>query len=235
MKFTIQFVIVLALSILFSGCSYLSSDKDAYKESRSARPLEAPPELVLPQSDKHYQIPGQGVRVLKTAQVEQVQTSSTQSNQQDKKTSITSSAKSGYFSKDGKQWIHINASVNDIWNPLVSFWQEQNFKLEKKDKALGVIQSSWSNKESREQPEGMKSLFKKFGGLFTGKERERYLVTVSESGGGTDVYLSHEYQERNMDEVDSHFAGDSWENGPADSDKVEEILQSLYQELSANY
>ena len=253
MKTTTQFVPLLVLlsvmAFLFTGCSYLSSDKDAYKKSRAVRSLEAPPELVLPKSDKGYQIPGQGVRVSEQSQqndqADQTQDSDSQNNGQNQESSTSANsngtnskeakAKSeGYFAGNGKQWIHINSSVNAIWDPLVLFWQERNDTFEKKDKALGVIQTNWINPASRETTDGKQSLLKAFGGLTSGHNRERYTITISETGEGTDIILRQEKQEKIIENEISHHSKTHWKDQPESTEEVAEVLKLLYKDLTSH-
>ncbi len=228
------FLSLLIPVFFFSGCSYLSADKDAYKKSISSRPLEAPPELVLPTADKNYQIPKQDVSASQQQSMQDSVEKDTKNEQESSKETNSNATKteSGYFTANNKQWIHVNSSLNSIWDPLVSFWQERKHKFEKKDKALGVIQTGWSNIDTKEQAEGVTSLFQSFGGLFAGSTRERYTVTISESGGGTDIYLRQENQVKKEEDSSSYYTGDDWKDKPEDREKVSGLLKSLYKDLT---
>ncbi len=57
MRTTILSVLLLAI---FAGCSSTAEHTDYMKDASKARPLEVPPDLVLPKSEDHYTVPGGG-------------------------------------------------------------------------------------------------------------------------------------------------------------------------------
>lgn len=229
---TIKIVPLLftTLIVSLSGCSYLSSNDNDYQNSKQKRPLEAPPALVIPGADPAYSVKKEPVDAPPTSDRKK---SATQNQQPVKTTSprglsAIADGDSGYFSSNNRQGIRLHVSQDRLWPELLNFWYEHNYDLNKKDKALGIIQTNWSkigksNKES--------SLLNKLGRYLIGSKRQRFQSIVNESDGDTIIYLSHERQEKAPDNEKSNGVEDNWQDLGQDNEKVKTMLNQMYQYL----
>ncbi len=121
---------IIALSItLLNGCSYFGFGQDkAYVTNESDRALEIPPNLSTPKDSGLLQIPEPEAAHSSQAIV----------------TQVLQKPAHVKLLRDGRNyWIRVAGDRDNIWANLIQFWQETQIELRVKNRAHGIIETSW--------------------------------------------------------------------------------------------
>ncbi|MDH3354694.1 MAG: outer membrane protein assembly factor BamC [Chromatiales bacterium] len=120
--------IVLSLSLL-TGCSYFGFGKDKQSVlSESPAALEIPPNLSVPKDSGLLVIPEPNI---------------TRSSQVIEKRVLQEPEYVELLRDGDNYWIRVTGNPENIWGNLLKFWQETQIKLRVKNKAHGIIETSW--------------------------------------------------------------------------------------------
>jgi len=142
LKFT---AIALSLSLL-TGCSYFGFGKD--KESilvEQTAALEVPPNLSVPKDSGLLVIPEPDIT--HSSQIVEKQ--------------VLQKLEHVELMRDGSHyWVHVTADRENIWENLLKFWQEVQIKLRVKNKAHGIIETSWFSGDDQRFVSGTKNKFR---------------------------------------------------------------------------
>ena len=135
----------LALAaLLASGCSVLESDRIDYKSAKRASTLEVPPDLSQISRDSRYVVPGSSVTAsgFQTTQA----TAATGAGA----VVATSSLGDVRIERSGSQrWLVIKRPADQLWQPVVDFWQENGFLLTQDQKDLGIMETDWAENRAK--------------------------------------------------------------------------------------
>lgn len=221
-------IIVFSVPLFLSGCSLFGgNDKDAYKKSRLSGNLEAPPELVIPETDSNYKVPD----VVRASEVgDGSKTAGVVAA-----SGVVPEYESVQLERDGQlRWLHVKAVPEQIWQPLVDFWQQQEVKLEETDRALGIMRTEWVESVIAKNRGKISSLFSKALGTIAGAElKEQYKIRVERVEDGSNVYLTYQSTEKVFEET---IAGDSgashWQMRPANPEAEAEMLVRIQQYIA---
>ena len=218
---------VFALAaLLASGCSMLETDKIDYKSAKRASTLEVPPDLTQINRESRYVIPGASVTAsgFQTTQV----TAATAAG-----TSVAAASLGDVrIERSGSQrWLVIKRPADQLWQPVVDFWQENGFLLTQDQQALGIMETDWAENRAKLPQDFIRStLGKVFDSLYSTGERDRFRTRLERAAdGGTEIYISH----RGMIEVYSNDRKDQtmWQPRPADPELETEFLRRLMVKL----
>ena len=217
----------LALAaLLASGCSVLESDRIDYKSAKRASTLEVPPDLSQISRDSRYVVPGSSVTAsgFQTTQA----TAATGAGA----VVATSSLGDVRIERSGSQrWLVIKRPADQLWQPVVDFWQENGFLLTQDQKDLGIMETDWAENRAKLPQDIIRStLGKLLDTLYSTGERDRFRTRLERSpDGGTEIYISH----RGMVEVFSNERKDqtTWQPRPADPELETEFLRRLMVKL----
>lgn len=218
---------VLALAaLLASGCSVLESDKIDYKSAKRASTLEVPPDLTQINRESRYVIPGASVTAsgFQTTQAAAASTAGT--------SVAAASLGDVRIERAGSQrWLVIKRPADQLWQPVVDFWQENGFLLTLDQQALGIMETDWAENRAKLPQDFIRStLGKVFDSLYSTGERDRFRTRLERTAdGGTEIYISH----RGMIEVYSNDRKDQtmWQPRPADPELETEFLRRLMVKL----
>jgi outer membrane protein assembly factor BamC len=218
---------VFALAtLLASGCSVLETDKIDYKSAKRASTLEVPPDLTQINRESRYVIPGASVTAsgFQTTQA----TATTAAG-----TSVAAASLGDVrIERSGSQrWLVIKRPADQMWQPVVDFWQENGFLLTLDQQALGIMETDWAENRAKLPQDFVRStLGKVFDSLYSTGERDRFRTRLERTAdGGTEIYVSH----RGMIEVYSNDRKDQtmWQPRPADPELETEFLRRLMVKL----
>ncbi|MFC7462122.1 outer membrane protein assembly factor BamC [Hydrogenophaga defluvii] len=218
-------VLALAAS-LATGCSVLETDKIDYKSAKRASTLEVPPDLTQINRESRYVVPG---------------TSVTASGFQTTQTTAAAAAGTAVaaaslgdvrIERSGSQrWLVIKRPADQLWQPVVDFWQENGFLLTQDQQALGIMETDWAENRAKLPQDVIRStLGKVFDSLYSTGERDRFRTRLERTAdGGTEIYISH----RGMIEVYANDRKDQtvWQPRPADPELETEFLRRLMVKL----
>lgn len=212
----VHLIIGLSGILLLSGCSFLSKDKDAYKRGETSKALEAPPELVIPPADSSYKVP----EAVRASEIGKTGVNSTANT-----ASVIPEFESITLERnDQVRWLHARVSPEQLWQPLLNFWRDEDLKLEEVNRDLGFMLTAWNSRIIDEERGKVSKFFSNM--LSTagaGDIREQYRLRIERDGDGSNIYLSYEASERVFEELPSGEAGASrWQ--PRKNDPEAEAL-----------
>ncbi|MDP3520308.1 MAG: outer membrane protein assembly factor BamC [Hydrogenophaga sp.] len=218
---------VFALAaLLASGCSVLETDKIDYKSAKRASTLEVPPDLTQINRESRYVIPGASVTAsgFQTTQATAATTAGT--------SVAAASLGDVRIERSGSQrWLVIKRPADQLWQPVVDFWQENGFLLTLDQQALGIMETDWAENRAKLPQDFIRSsLGKVFDSLYSTGERDRFRTRLERGAdGSTEIYISH----RGMIEVFSSERKDQtmWQPRPADPELETEFLRRLMVKL----
>jgi len=158
----------IALSLtLLTGCSYLSFGKDkerALNEELAA--LEIPPNLSTPKDSGVLVIPEP--EITSSAQIVEKQ--------------LLQKPEHVELLRDGNSyWIRVSGDHENIWDNLLQFWKDTQIKLRVKNKAHGIIETSWFSGDDKRFAADTKNKF-------------RLRIEAEESDAeskGLELYITH--------------------------------------------
>ena len=218
--------VVALAAVLASGCSVLEPDKIDYKSAKRASTLEVPPDLSQINRESRYVVPGSSVTA-SGFQTTQATTASAAG------TSVATSALGDVrIERAGSQrWLVIKRPADQLWQPVVDFWQENGFLLTLDQQALGIMETDWAENRAKLPQDIVRStLGRLFDSLYSTGERDRFRTRLERTpDGGTEIYISH----RGMVEVFSNEDKDQtmWQPRPADPELETEFLRRLMVKL----
>jgi|GEM_PF-2697797 len=222
-----SFLILLVALMLVSSCSlFRGNDKDAYKKSRASGNLEAPPELVIPETDSNYKVPD----VVRASEVGDG--SGNRGAAVASASGVVPEYESVKLERDGQlRWLHVKAAPEQIWQPLVDFWQQREVKLEETDRALGIMRTEWIESVRAENRGKISKIFSKALGTIAGAEfKEQYRIRVERVEGGSNVYLTYHATEKVFEEMTTGESGPArWQASPANPEAEAEMLTRIQQ------
>ncbi|MFG6414044.1 outer membrane protein assembly factor BamC [Roseateles sp. DC23W] len=225
-----------AFVLSLAGCTSLNpfaADKVDYKtESRQTQGLEVPPDLTQLAKDSRAQVQGGSITASalnanRPATTPVVATSAAN-------TVALNAAGDVRIERSGNErWLHTNATPEQLWPALRSFWEERGLQLVKEQPELGIMETNWAeNRAKLPQDIIRQTIGKVFDGLYSTGERDMYRTRIERSANGTDVFISH----RGMQEVYTSQSRDStsWQPRPSDASLEAEMLSRLMLKLGGH-
>ena len=201
--------VLAACVALASGCSGTLGDEfgrvgadrqPSYKSSRSAPPLEIPPDLSSSAIRDTLAIPGVGATYSRHASGER--RAGTQSA-----TGLLPEVENARIERSGDQrWLVISMAPVEAWPRLRDFWIDQGFAVETEEPDIGVMETDWAAVETPLPAGGLKRLTNLLNkGLYGVAVRDRYRTRVERGAeaGTTEIYISHRGAEQ------THIGGDA--------------------------
>jgi outer membrane protein assembly factor BamC len=230
MKKRIQYksiaMISLAGSALFlAGCSSINSTlklpehKINYKDSKSVKSLEVPPDLTAPEFDSTYTVDANGT------------VSAAAYNRHDGRAAVQSTkvlqmVQGVQIKRAGSvSWLEVQAPAETLWPKLTAFWTKLGVSLKSNEPRVGLMETEWAENRAGLP---MDWLRKALGGMFQGTydagSRDKFRLRIERpSSNVTNVFISH----RGAEEMISPDGGVKWEQRPADANLEAEILNRL--------
>lgn len=96
--------------------------------------------------------------------------------------------------RDGDvRWLVIDGSVDDVWQKVVDFWQENGILMAEQNPTVGVMRTSWLENRAEISRDLITSTIRKaFDGLYETGKRDQYRVRLERAKDGrTELYLTH--------------------------------------------
>ena len=234
--------IVLPFAIGLAGCSFgvqdiLPDQTLAYKKSRQAEEnLELPPDLKGGSFDDAMDVPpiagGATYSDYAGGRAERRQTAGAQGDV------LPTVANVDLRREGNNRWLDVQASPQQVWPRVISFWREQGILLAEQNPTVGVMKTDWiENRAEIRKDFVTRMLSKVAGGLYSASTRDQFTVRIDQGAkpGITEVHLTH----RGMEEkLVSNSVGENanamWEASGNNSDKEAEMLRRLMLYLGAS-
>ena len=208
----------------------------AYKKSREAEEnLELPPDLKGGTFDDALDVPPiEGGATFSDYAGGRAQRQPTA-----RSTEVLPAVASVDMQRDGNnRWLAVEATPQQVWPRVVSFWREQGILLVEQNPAVGVMKTDWiENRAEIKQDFVTRMLSKVAGGLYSASTRDQFAVRIDTGTkpGTTEVHLTHKGMEEKMV---SNTVGESgrtiWEPSGNDPEKEAVMLRRLMIYLGAS-
>ncbi|UHD16964.1 outer membrane protein assembly factor BamC [Thiocapsa bogorovii] len=231
----------LALTLLLSGCGSdvindaIPDQRLAYKKQQEAgENLEIPPDLTSGTFDDALDIPPAGGA-----------TYSEYSGSRAKRQRVAASGEVlpetpdvELKRRDNERWLEVQASPQQVWPQVISFWREQGILLVEQNPTVGVMRTDWLDNRAEIRRDFVTRMISKVvEGVYATSTRDQYSVRIEPgtSPGTTEIHLTH----RGMEErLVTNAIGDGsrtiWEPSGTDSGKEAEMLRRLMVFLGAS-
>ena len=96
--------------------------------------------------------------------------------------------------RDGDvRWLLINAPVEDVWQKVIDFWQENGILMSEQDPTVGVMRTAWIENRANISRDVLTDTIRRvLDGLYETGLRDQYRVRLERAGAGrTELYLTH--------------------------------------------
>lgn len=96
--------------------------------------------------------------------------------------------------RDGDvRWLSVNAPVDDVWQRVVDFWQENGILMQEEDPTVGIMRTSWLENRADISRDFLTDTIRKvFDGLYEAGTRDQYRLRFERGEDGrTEIYLTH--------------------------------------------
>lgn len=216
-------VTVASSALLLSSCSGLSSTfklpdhKIDYKNSKSVKSLEVPPDLSTPEFDTTYSVePGGTVSAAAYAR----------HDGRSKSVKVLPSVQGLKIKRTGNTvWLEAQAPADALWPKLTNFWTSLGIALKRNEPRVGIMETEWAeNRAGLPMDWIRKALGKVFQDSYDAGTRDKFKLRVERpSATTTNIFISHTRAE----EMLASGGGVKWEMRPADSGLEAEILNRL--------
>lgn len=219
-------LLAVLTAVAVSGCGMLESKKVDY-QSAAQRPtstLAVPPDLVSPDSDNRYAIPGS---TASSANASDFERNRAKAAEKPASQALLPAQKGAHIERAGTQrWLVVNATPEQVWPLIRDFWQESGFIINKESPETGVMETDWAeNRAKIPQDVIRRTLGKVLDGLYSTPERDKFRTRIEKGPNGTEIYISHRGMMEVYDSADQNRT--VWQPRPADPDLEAEMLSRL--------
>ncbi|TDJ16247.1 MAG: outer membrane protein assembly factor BamC [Gammaproteobacteria bacterium] len=205
----------------------------AYKSSKTAPPLEVPPDLSSETLNDTMVVPSlaQGTA-----------TYSAYANG----TQMVSAGVNGVLPRlDGvrveragsERWLIVDVPPGVVWPKVRNFWLSQGFLIQMEDPGIGIMETDWAEKKTKFEAGAISGFFSKLSSQLYGSTTRDMYRTRLEHGtipGTTEVYVSHRGAEyvstgkvsRSLDATGNEEVY-VWQPRPSDPELEAEMLNRL--------
>ncbi|MCY4222060.1 MAG: outer membrane protein assembly factor BamC [Thiotrichales bacterium] len=191
-------VVVVAGALLVGGCSGTtegSGSEATYKSSRSAPPLEIPPDLSSGAVRDTLPIPGVDATYSQYASGEvRPGTRAAQA--------VLPAVDSARIERSGdERWLVVAMKPEELWPRLRDFWVDQGFVLETENPEIGLMETEWAARHTPLPAGAIKRLLlQATDALYGVTFRDRYRTRIERGtdSDATEIYISHRGAEQTV-------------------------------------
>lgn len=214
---------VVASAVLVGGCTGTtggtgSDGQPSYKSSRSAPPLEIPPDLSSSAVRDTLPIPGVG------ATYSQYASGASRPGTQAAQAVLPEAADVRIERASDQRWLVVAMKPEEVWPRLRDFWTDQGFVLETQEPDIGLMETEWAERRTPLPGTAAKKLFQRVYEAFYGVAfRDRYRTRVERGAepDTTDIHVTHRGAEQIVlgEETQARTDGPlewAWQPRPAD-------------------
>ena len=224
--------VLVAGTVLAGGCSGTLDDvfpdrQPSYKSSRSAPPLEIPPDLTSSAMRDSLQIPGVDPTYSQYADGEgSARTPATPE--------VLPEIEDARIERSGDlRWLVVAMKPDEIWPRLRDYWTAQGFTLETEEPGIGVMETQWAARHEPLPAGAIKRALLRVGDALYGVDfRDRYRTRIERGTepGTVEIYISHQGAEQEVvgDKANREGIGTRvWQPRPNDPGLEAEMLTRL--------
>ena len=227
--------VLLAGTVLAGGCAGTLEDvwpdpNPTYKSSRSAPPLEIPPDLTRTSIRDALQIPGVDATYSQYASGEA-------SSAARGAPAVLPEIENARIERSGDQrWLVVAMKPEETWPRLRDFWTAQGLALETEEPDIGVMATEWAERHQPLSAGIIKRALLRISKAFYGVAfRDRYTTRIERGSepDTTDIYIAHRGAEQvvvgaeTMDAQREGLGTTVWQPRPNDPGLEAEMLSRL--------
>ena len=226
-RFAVASLAVLALATA-GGCSWFGGTKSSeYKSgTKTAQPLEVPPELTSPTMDDRYAVPDPKAQTSYSQYAREGQQRGTAVASGP---SVLPKVEGVRIERSGEQrWLVVKGTPEQVWPVVRQFWIDAGFPLEREQPEIGIMETAWH--EDRERiPDDIirRTIGKVFDNMWSTPYRDKFRTRLERGAepNTTDVFISH----RGFEEVYTNANQDTtkWVPSPPNREREAEMLNRL--------
>ena len=205
----------------------------AYKSSKTAPPLEVPPDLSSETLNDTMVVPSlaQGSATY-SAYANGTQVASAGVN------GVLPRLKGVQVERAGSErWLIVDGPPGVVWPKVRNFWLSQGFLIQMEDPSIGIMETDWAEKKTKFEAGAISGFFSKLSSQLYGSTTRDMYRTRLEHGtipGTTEVYVSHRGAEyvstgkvsRSLDATGNEEVY-VWQPRPSDPELEAEMLNRL--------
>ena len=225
--------------VLAGGCSGIHEDvlperQPTYKSSRSAPPLELPPDLTSTSTGDSLEVPEIGATYSQY----------TGGGGTRAAVAVLPEVDGVRIGRSGdERWLVAASEPEAVWPEIRDFWTGQGFTIETEEPAIGLMETNWAEKRTRLRAGAIKELLSRISDAFYGVAvRDRYRTRLERGSepGTTEIYVSHRGAELVLSGDENSyarregFADRVWLPRPSDPGLEAEMLARLMIFLGAD-
>ena len=222
-------------ALLAGGCSGTLEDvwpdrQPGYKSSRSAPPLEVPPDLTSSSMQDSLPIPGVDATYSQYA-------SGSESGRARSAPALLPAIDDARIERDGAQrWLVVAMKPEVVWPRLRDFWIDQGFAIEAEEPDVGVMETNWAEKHTPLPAGILKRAVQRISDALYGvaiRDQFRIRIERGTEPGTTEVHVSHRGAEQIVVGDETHDARVEglgrtvWQPRPRDPGLEAEMLSRL--------
>ncbi|VAX12453.1 hypothetical protein MNBD_GAMMA24-158 [hydrothermal vent metagenome] len=210
-----NFALVM-LSLIMMACSTSSYKGDYDTQGENGKPLEVPPDLVLPKGDDSLKIPSIAAEQTSIASYEK-------KGAKNRDGSLTSNTAGVRMQRDGAiRWLEFDAPAETIWSQLESFFKSLGFKIVHEDKKLGMMETDWQDNRVELPNDWFSTIFNSFSSAGL---KDRYIARLERDGNKTLLFISQQgLREKHIEDSSSDADDTYWEYRDSDPGLEREML-----------
>lgn len=235
--------LVFGLALTLAACSGSTADDlldpilpeqdAAYKSSKTAPPLEVPPDLSSATLNDKMVVPS----LAHGSATYSAYASGSQ---------VASAGVNGVLPKlngvhveraGSERWLVVDLPPGVVWPKVRDFWLSQGFLIEMEDPSIGIMETDWAEKRAKFDGGPVSNFFNKLSSqLYGSTTRDRYRTRLERGtkSGSTEVYVSHRGAEyvstgnvsRSLDATGNEEVY-VWQPRPSDPELEAEMLNRL--------
>ena len=213
----------------------LPEQEAAYKSSKTAPPLEVPPDLSSATLNDTMVVPSlaQGSATY-SAYVNGTQVALAGAGVN----GVLPRLNGVKVERDGSErWLIVDVPPGVVWPKVRNFWLSQGFLIQMEDPSIGIMETDWAEKKTKFEAGAISGFFSKLSSQLYGSTTRDMYRTRLEHGtipGSTEVYVSHRGAEyvstgkvsRSLDATGNEEVY-VWQPRPSDPELEAEMLNRL--------
>ena len=224
------FAVLLVAAL--AACSGTGSKSTDYKsgQSKSAQPLEVPPELTSPTMDDRYSIPDPRQQTTYSAYSQKTAPGSAPEAKMPAVLPKFQGVKVERY--NDQRWLVVKGEPEKVWPVVREFWIDAGYKLSREAPELGIMETDWYEDRSQIPNDFVRrTVGKLIEGMYSTPRRDKYRTRLEKGvePGTTEIYVSN----RNFEEVYTNNSQDTtkWVPNPADRELEAEMLTRIAEKL----
>jgi len=207
----------------------IPGSEPVYKSSKSAAPLEVPPDLQSSTISDSHVIPGASIDGTTYSEYTRERSGTARKTV----AGVLPKIPNVHMERSGdERWLVVKAPPAQIWPRVRDFWLAQGFLIKLEDPSIGIMETDWAEKRTNLDRGVVGSLMSKLSSTFAGAAVRDKFRTRLERGSApdtTEIYISHRGAKLVTTVIDKKRGDESrtWEPTPANPELEAEMLQRM--------